>query len=96
MGTNEFITPSPDARLLCLPAHEFDDSIELLDGVYESLNIIEQQLRRHLSDGDPLDSAALGMVRVCRAASRVVLATLSDAHGQPLNDRVERLGEVRP
>lgn len=76
-----------DTRPLCLPAKEFDDSIEILDGAHDTLRAIEMQLCRHFSEEQPLDSGILGLVRVSRAALRVVLTTLCDAEAlDPTND----------
>lgn len=73
-------TPSPETRRLSLPETAFDDTIELLDGVYATLVSLEQLLRDHYGNLDPVSpSAVLGLVRVSRAACRVASTTLLEA-----------------
>ena len=73
-------TPSPDTRRLSLPETAFDDCVELLDGVHATLASLEQQLRDHYKNLEPVSpSAVLGLVRVSRAACRLVSNTLLEA-----------------
>ena len=73
-------TLPPDTRRLSLPETAFDDCIELLDGVYATLASLEQQLRDHYENLEPVSpSAVLGLVRVSRAACRVASTTLQEA-----------------
>lgn len=74
---------TPDTRPLSLPAQAFDDSIELLDGVIETLTVVEEQLRHALSSGEPLTAEPQSLIRVCRAALRLVIGTMSEAEGYP-------------
>ncbi len=83
-------TPSPDPRPLSLPAWQFDDCLDLLDGVCATLNRLEQQLRDHFATQTPVMPAALlGLLRVGNATLGVVSDNLLDAEAAKLPDEAE-------
>ncbi len=81
---------SPDPRPLSLPAWQFDDCLELLDGVRVLLYHLEQQLRDHCAAQIPVMPAALlGLLRVGNATLGVVSDNLLDAEAAKLPDEDE-------
>lgn len=73
----------PDTRFLSLTAPQFEDCIDLLDGVHATLKSLEQQLRDHFETRDPVSpSDVLGLIRVSRAGCRIVGNTLLEAEAR--------------
>ena len=76
-------TLPPDTRMLSLTAQQFEDCIELLDGIQATLKSLEEQLRDHFETLDPVSpSVVLGLIRVSRAGCHVVGNTLLEAEAK--------------